>query len=81
VLWRQYAERFDALPGARQIVAFDIESCQTACGFGVPLMKLERTRTTLTDHWAAKGEAPTAEYRNKKNKVSIDGLPTGWGEA
>ena len=44
-------------------------------------MKLERTRTTLTDHWAAKGEAATAEYRNKKNKVSIDGLPTGWGEA
>ena len=80
-LWRQYAERFDDLPGARQIVAFDIESCQTACGFGVPLMKLERTRTTLTDHWAAKGEAATAEYRNKKNMVSIDGLPTGWGEA
>src|SRR5271169_1853234 len=53
-LWRQYAERFDALPGARQIVAFDIESCQTACGFGVPLMKLERTRTTLTDYWTAK---------------------------
>ena len=80
-LWRQYAERFDALPGARQIVAFEIESCQTACGFGVPLMKLERTRTTLTDHWAAKGEAATAKYRNEKNRVSIDGLPTGWGEA
>ena len=28
-----------------------------------------------------KGEEATAEYRNKRNKVSIDGLPTGWGEA
>jgi len=28
-----------------------------------------------------KGEAATAEYRNEKNRVSIDGLPTGWGEA
>ena len=44
-------------------------------------MKLERTRTTLTDLWAGKGEAATAQYRNEKNKVSIDGLPTGWGEA
>ena len=79
-LWRQHAERFEALPGARQIVVLDIDSCQTACGFGVPLMKLERTRTTLTDFWTAKGEDETAAYRNEKNKVSIDGLPTGWGE-
>jgi hypothetical protein len=79
-IWRQYAERFEALPGARQIVVFDIDSCQTACGFGVPLMTVERKRTTLTDFWTAKGEEETAAYRNEKNKVSIDGLPTGWGE-
>jgi hypothetical protein len=59
---------------------FDIDSCQTACGFGVPLMTVERKRTTLTDFWTAKGEEETAAYRNEKNKVSIDGLPTGWGE-
>ena len=79
-LWRAFAEPFEILPGARQIVVFDIESCQTACGFGVPLMNLDRPRTTLTDYWSTKGEAETAEYRNAKNKVSIDGLPTGWGE-
>jgi hypothetical protein len=79
-LWREYEERFEVLPGARQIVAFDIESCHTACGFGVPLMTLERPRSTLTDFWLSKGEEQTAAYRYEHNKVSIDGLPTGWGE-
>ena len=77
-LWSELAERFAALPGARQIVAMNVESVQTACGFGVPLMRLESERTTLTDYWLAKGEAETEEYRRRKNSVSIDGLP-GWG--
>ena len=75
-LWNEYIGRFDALPGARQIVVMDVESCQTACGFGVPMMTLEKPRATLTDHWAAKGEAETEAYRRKRNKVSIDGLPS-----
>ena len=75
-LWKQYVDRFAPTPGARQIVLIEIDSCQTACGFGVPLMHLERPRTTLTDHWAAKGEEATEEYRRKRNKVSIDGLPS-----
>ena len=79
-LWRAMQGEFDDLPGARQVVAMSIESVQTACGFGVPLMTLERKRTTLTDHWRAKGEEETARYRERKNRVSIDGLPTGWGE-
>jgi hypothetical protein len=79
-LWREHEDRFEALPGARQIVALDIETCHTACGFGVPLMTLERERSTLTDYWTSQGEAETARYREANNKVSIDGLPTGWGE-
>jgi len=79
-LWRQYAKRFEILPGSRQIVALDIASCHTACGFGGPLMSFERPRSTLTDLWVARGEAETARYRDDNNKVSIDGLPTGWGE-
>ena len=80
-LWSQYAERFEPISGARQVIAMDIDSCMTACGFGVPLMKLERTRATLPDTWSARGEVETAAYRLRKNLVSIDGLPTGWGEA
>ena len=80
-LWREHASRFDALPGARQVVVFDVDSVQTACGFGVPLMTLQAQRSTLTDTWIAKGEDGVAEYQRRENRVSIDGLPTGLGEA
>lgn len=79
-LWRELSGHFNPIPGARQVIALDIESVQTACGFGVPLMSLDRVRTTLSDHWTAKGEQETQAYRNRKNRVSIDGLPTGWNE-
>ncbi len=80
-LFEENIGAFDPAPGVRQIIVIEIDSVQTACGFGVPLMALEAPRTTLTDHWSAKGEAETAEYRNRKNLVSIDGLPTGWPDA
>ena len=80
-LWEELIGRFAPAAGARQVIAFDVESVQTACGFGVPLMTIERERTTLIDTWTAKGEKETADYRDRKNRVSIDGLPTGWGEA
>jgi len=79
-LWRELGDRFETLPGARQIVALDVDSVQTACGFGVPLMTLQAKRTTLTDTWTARGEEETEAYRLRKNLVSIDGLATGWGE-
>jgi len=80
-LWREHAGRFEAFAGARQIVVFDVDSVQTACGFGVPLMTLEAQRSTLTDTWAAMGEDGVVEYQRSENRVSIDGLPTGLGEA
>jgi len=80
-LWNELIGHFDPVPGARQVIALDIESVQTACGFGVPLMSLDKARTTLSDHWTAKGEKETQDYQNRKNRVSIDGLPTGWNEA
>ena len=79
-LWEELAGEFTLVPGARQIIAMDIDSVQTACGFGVPEMALKKHRPTLTNYWDAKGEEATAKYREKKNRVSIDGLPTGWGE-
>jgi Pyridoxamine 5'-phosphate oxidase len=79
-LWGELSGMFEMYPGARQIALFDIDSVQTACGFGVPEMTLKKPRSTFTDYWVKKGEAATAEYRERTNKVSIDGLPTGWGE-
>jgi pyridoxamine 5'-phosphate oxidase-like protein len=79
-LWKELAERFHSYPGARQIIAIDIESAQTSCGYGVPEMSLKRERSTMSDYWLKQGEGGAAEFREKKNRVSIDGLPTGLGE-
>ncbi|MGA2045589.1 MAG: pyridoxamine 5'-phosphate oxidase family protein [Roseiarcus sp.] len=79
-LWDTFSSRFETYPGARQIVAIDVESAQTACGFGVPEMSLVRPRPTMSEYWRAKGEDGAAAYRDANNRASIDGLPTGWGE-
>jgi Pyridoxamine 5'-phosphate oxidase len=79
-LWEEFGGLFETYPGARQIMAIDIDSAQTACGFGVPEMSLTRHRSTMSDYWRAKGEDGAAAYRNENNKVSIDGLATGWSE-
>jgi hypothetical protein len=37
----------DELPGARQIVALDVESVQSCCGFLVPVMAFQADRETF----------------------------------
>jgi hypothetical protein len=61
--------------GARQMIRLDIELVQTSCGYGVPSYGYAGERPSL-DNWArAKGDL--AAYRAEKNRVSLDGLPTG----
>jgi hypothetical protein len=64
-------------PGARQIVALDVDLVLTSCGFGVPLFDYAGERPTLTRWAEAKGETGLEEYRRMKNTFSIDGYPTG----
>ena len=73
--WEKLASRFILLPGTRQIFVIDVESVQTSCGWGVPMMTFEKERQTLKkahaqanpDEWAAKMSTRIS---------SIDGLPT-----
>jgi len=73
--WAELAEHFTLLPGTRQIFEVAVDSVQTSCGWGVPLMTVERERETLVkyhgqtdpDAWLAKTASRTR---------SIDGLPT-----
>lgn len=66
--------------GARQMIRLDIELVQTSCGYAVPNLAFRADRSGL-DAWAAqKGEAALADYRSKNNRVSLDGLPTGYPE-
>lgn len=78
--WETMYRTFPAIPGARQIVILDIESVQTSCGFGIPRYTYCGERDELV-HWAVKkGATGLRQYRAEKNRLSIDGLPSGLEE-
>ena len=58
---------------AGEIFDVAVESVQTSCGWGVPLMTLERARPSLLKHHA---QADPAEWagKHRTRRVSIDGL-------
>ncbi len=65
------------MPGERQLIIAEKDSVQTSCGFGVPLFDFKEHRDQLPAWAERKGEAGVMAYRAEKNRVSIDGLPTG----
>jgi hypothetical protein len=72
--WEELAPHFMMLPGTRQIFDIAVESVQTSCGWGVPLMTLERERPSLLKHHAKADPVEWAgKYRTRR--ASIDGLP------
>ena len=72
--WEALAPHFTMLPGTRQIFDIEVESVQTSCGYGVPLMTLERERPTLLKHHARADPAQWAG-KHRTRRTSIDGLP------
>jgi len=75
--WNDLISLFTQRPGQRQIIILHIESVQTSCGFAVPKMELLTDRNDLLDWANKKGDEGLAEYREKKNRISIDGFETG----
>jgi hypothetical protein len=72
--WDELAAHFTLLPGTRQIFDIAVDSVQTSCGYGVPLMEFERERPTLLKHHAKADPVEWAgKYRTRR--TSIDGLP------
>lgn len=72
--WESLAAHFALLPGTRQIFDVAVESVQTSCGWGVPLMQPERHRETLVKYHSGQDPAEwTAKYAARDR--SIDGLP------
>lgn len=73
--WEGLAGHFEILPGTRQIFDIAVESVQSSCGWGVPIMAYDHDRETLkkwhsqiaSDDWLKKVAGRTQ---------SIDGLPT-----
>jgi hypothetical protein len=72
--WDELAGHFTLLPGTRQIFDIEVESVQTSCGWGVPLMTLEKERTTLLKYHA-KADPAVWAGKFKTRRTSIDGLP------
>jgi hypothetical protein len=77
--WQQAAEQFPAMAGSRQIFELDIALVQISCGTGVPLMALVKQRgpEELLPFYADMGAEGVQAYWNRKNKLSINGKPTG----
>jgi hypothetical protein len=78
--WTHYHAMFKAQLGERQIIVLQIESVQTSCGEGVPLYDYQGERDSLLNWAEKKGEDGIREYQQEKNRISIDGLPTGLPE-
>jgi hypothetical protein len=72
--WEGLAAHFTLLPGTRQIFDIAVESVQTSCGWGVPLMEYEKDRATLVK---AHAQANPAQWEAlaATQIASIDGLP------
>ena len=73
--WEELMARFPPQPGSRSVIRIAVERISDSCGFGVPFMQYAGERGQLADWAARKTEEELAEYRRKKNAVSIDGLP------
>ena len=74
--WTFYAPHFSLHQATRQIIVADIHKVQTSCGYSVPLYTYAGERDQM-EQWAEqKGDAGLEAYRQEKNRISIDGLPT-----
>lgn len=73
--WDGLAAHFDLLRGTRQIFDMTVDSVQTSCGWGVPLMTVTKERETLAKYHAQADEAKWMDKVGGRTR-SIDGLPT-----
>ena len=73
----ELAARFDPPEHAvRSVIRVDVERIADSCGYGVPLMRFEATRTQYGS-WVEKKvrDGGLDAYVAEKNAESIDGLP------
>ena len=74
--WGELYPRFTPHPGARQIFELGVELVQTLCGMGVPLYTHVGDRDSLTKWARRQGEEGLRQYWERKNQLSLDGVPT-----
>ena len=73
--WAELSAHFTLLAGTRQIFEIAVDSVQTSCGWGVPLMQIDHERETLVKyHRQSDPEKWVTKMAGRTS--SIDGLPT-----
>ena len=77
--WADVAADFPPMAGSRQVFDLDIETVQTSCGTGVPLMAFQgqRVDAELIPFYEDMGPDGVRDYWRRKNTETIDGFPTG----
>jgi Pyridoxamine 5'-phosphate oxidase len=71
----ELAKLFPTNPGARAIVHVAVSRVSASCGYAVPFFEFRQQRDAL-DRWATtQGPEGLEEYRARKNRHSIEGLP------
>jgi len=78
--WDALISHFEPMQGVRQIIVVDIDSVSTSCGAGVPLYDFVGDRDDMPKWFEKSGEEGLEAYRQKVNRASIDGKPTGLPE-
>lgn len=66
---------FPALVGLRTIIRIQVTRIADSCGYAVPFYDFTGPRDVLDKLGEKLGPAGLAEYRSRKNRTSIDGLP------
>jgi hypothetical protein len=61
--------------GARAVIVVEVTRVADACGWGVPMMEFVEDRDIMRPWAEKKGPDGLVEYREKKNTLSLDGLP------
>lgn len=76
--WEELSKLFRTRPDTRQFIVAEIHKIQNSCGYSVPLYEYNGERD-YAQKWAEKKGAEGLEkYKNEKNRISIDGMPTAF---
>jgi hypothetical protein len=73
--WDSTIQLFPSYVGARQLFVLDVDLVLTSCGMAVPYYDYVDDRDLLVKSAEKKGEAGLKAYRDKVNRVSLDGKP------
>ena len=75
--WATWTGLFPPIAGPRQVILMDVDLVQTSCGYGTPLYAYQGERPRLGEWLEGKGEEGIRRYWRDKNRLSLDGRPTG----